>query len=45
MLKSKQELEISNFFPRGSVGLEEKMNDERMISRTPMVHKLDVLSS
>ena len=45
ILKSKQKLKISNLFLRGSVGLEEKMNDERMISQTPMVHKLDVLSS
>ena len=45
MLKSKQELKISNLFLRGSVGLEGKMNDERLISQTPMVHKLDVLSS
>ena len=45
MLKSKQELKISNLFLQGSVGLEGKMNDERMISQTPMVHKLDVLSS
>ena len=45
MPKSKQELKISNLFLRGSVGLEGKMNDERMISKTPMVHKLDALSS
>ena len=45
MLKSKQELKISNLFLRGSVGLEGKMNDERMISQTPMVHKLDELST
>ena len=45
MLKSKQELKISNLFLRGSVGLEGKMNHKRMISQTPMVHKLDVLSS
>ena len=45
MLKSKQELNISNLFPRGSVGLEGKMNDEIMIAQTLMVHKLDVLSS
>ena len=45
MLKLKQELKISNLFVRGSVGLEGKMNDERMISHTLMVHKLDVLSS
>ena len=32
MLKSKQELKISNLFLRGPVGLEGKMNDERMIS-------------
>ena len=45
MLKSGQELKISNLFLRGSVGLERKMNDERMISQIPMVHKLDGLSS
>ena len=45
MLKLKQELKISNLFLGGSVGLEGKMNDERMISQTPMVHKLGVLSS
>ena len=45
MLKSKQELKISNLFLQGSIGLEGKMNDERMISQTPMVHKLDVVSS
>ena len=45
MLKSKQEFKISNLFLRGSVGLEGEMNDERMISQTPMAHKLDVLSS
>ena len=45
MLKLKQELRISNFFLRGSVGLERKMNDERMISQTPTVHKLDEISS
>ena len=44
MLKSKQELKISNLFLLGSVGLGE-MNDKRMISQTPMVHKLDVISS
>ena len=44
MLKSKQELKISNLFFRGSVSLEGKMNDKRMISQTPMAHKLDVLS-
>ncbi len=43
-LKLKQELKLSNLFLQGSVGLEGKMNDERMISQTPMVHKLDVLS-
>ena len=41
MLTLKQELKISNLFLRGSVGLEWKMNDERMISQTPTVHKLD----
>ena len=40
MLKVK----TSNLFLQESVGLEGKMNDERMISQTPMVHKLDVLS-
>ena len=40
MLKPKQELKISNLFPRGPVGLEGKMNDERMISQTPMIHKM-----
>ena len=45
MLKSKQELKISNLFLRRSVGLEGKMNDERMISQTPTVHKLDEVSS
>ena len=40
-----QELKISNLFLRGSVGLEEKMNDERMIFQTPTVHKLDEVSS
>ena len=44
MLKSKQELKISNLFLRGSVSLEGKMNDERMISQTPMVHKLGMPS-
>ena len=44
MLKSKQELRISNLFLRGSVGLEGKKNDERMLSQTSMVHKLEVLS-
>ena len=39
-----QELKISDLFLRGSVGLEGKMNDERMIFQTPMAHKLDVLS-
>ena len=38
-------MKISNLFLRGSVGLEGKMNDERMISQTPMVHKLDEVSS
>ena len=54
MLLSGQELKcwsqsrswkISNLFHRGSVGLEGKMNDERMISQTPIVHKLDMLPS
>ena len=45
MLKLKQELKISNLFLRGSDGLERKMNNVRMISQTPMVHKLDVLYS
>ena len=45
MLKLKPELKISNLFLRGFVGLERKMNDERMISQTPVAHKLDVLSS
>ena len=45
MLKLKQELKISNLFLRESVGLEGKMNDERMISQTSMVHKFGVLSS
>ena len=45
MLKSKQELKISNLFLWGSVGLEGKMNDERVISQTPIAHKLDVLST
>ena len=45
MLKLKQELKISNLFLWGSVGLEGKMNDERMISQTPTVHKLDEVSS
>ena len=45
MLKLKQELKISNLFLRGSVGLEGKMNDERMISQTLMVYKLDEDSS
>ena len=45
MLKLKQELKISNLFLWRSVGLEVKMNDERMISQTPMVHKLDEVSS
>ena len=44
MLKSKPDLKISNMFLRGSVGSEGKMNDEKMITQTPMVHKLDVLS-
>ena len=34
MLKLKQELKISNLFLQGSVGLEGKMNDERMIPQT-----------
>ena len=37
MLKLKQELKISNLFLWGSVGLEGKMNDERMISQTPIL--------
>ena len=45
MLKLKQELKISNLFLRGSVGLEGKMNDERLVSETPTVHKLDEVSS
>ena len=45
MLKSQQESKISNLFLRGSVGLEGKMNDKRMISQTPTVHKLDEVSS
>ena len=45
MLKSKHKLKIYNLFLRGAVGLEGKMNDKRMVSQTPMVHKLDVLSS
>ena len=45
MHKLKQELKISNLFLWGSVGLEGKMNDERMISQTPTVHKLDEVSS
>ena len=45
MLKLKQVLKRSNLFFRRSVGLEGKMNDERMISQTPMVHKLDEVSS
>ena len=45
MLKSRQESKISNLFRRGSVGLEGKMNDKRMISQTPTVHKLDEVSS
>ena len=45
MLQSKQELKISNLFLRGFVGLEGRMNNERMISQTPMVHKLDAVSS
>ena len=45
MLKLKQKLKISNLFLRGSIGLEGKMNDERMISQTPTVHKLDEVSS
>ena len=45
MLKLKQELKISNLFLRGSVGLEGKMNDKRMISQRPTVHKLDEVSS
>ena len=36
---------MSNLFLRGSVGLEGKMNDERMISQIPTVHKLDEVSS
>ena len=45
MLKLKQELKISNLFLRGSIGSEGKMNDKRMISQTPTVHKLDEVSS
>ena len=45
MLRLKQELKISNLFLWGSVGLEGKMNDERMISQTATVHKLDEVSS
>ena len=45
MLKSKQELEIFKSFLRGSLSLEGKMNDERRISKTPMVHKLGERSS
>ena len=45
MLKIKKELKISNLFLWGSIGLEGKMNDERMISQTPTVHKLDEVSS
>ena len=45
MMRIKQELKISNLFLRGFVGFEGKMNDERMISQTPMVHKLDEVSS
>ena len=45
LLKSKEELKISNLFLRGSVSLEGKMNDERVISQTPTVHKLDEVSS
>ena len=45
MLKSKRELKISNLFLPGSGGLEGTMDDKRMISRTPMAHKLDVLFS
>ena len=45
MLKSKQELKISNLFLRVSVDLEGNMNDGRMISQIPMIHKSDVLSS
>ena len=45
MLKLRQELKISNLFLQGSVGLEGKMNDERMISQTPTVHKLGEVSS
>ena len=45
MLKLKQELKIFNLFLRGSVGLEGKMNDARMVSQTPTVHKLDKVSS
>ena len=45
MLKLKQELKISNLFLRGSVGLEGKMNDERIISLTATVYILDEVSS
>ena len=44
MLRLKQGSKISNLFLRGSIGLEGKMNDERMISQTPTVHKLDAVS-
>ena len=45
MLKLKAGVEMSNLFLRGSVGLEGKINDERMISQTPKIHKLDEVSS
>ena len=45
MLKLKQEFKISHLFLRGSVGLEGKINNEKMISPTPTVHKLDKVSS
>ena len=45
MLNLKQELKISNLFLRGSVGLEGNMNDERTISQTPTVHRLDEVTS
>ena len=45
MLKLKQDLKTSNLFFRGSVDSEGKMNDERMISQTPTVHKLDEVFS
>ena len=38
-------MKISNLFLQGSIGLEGRMNDERMIFQTPTVHKLDEVSS